>query len=73
VGGELDGLVAILGGPEVAGDDARPMDAPEVADDERVAALGLVGRPIGQAQVPGGVSIPVVLGKVGILVVGVGL
>ena len=70
---ELDRLVAILRGPEVAGDDAGPMDAPEVADDERVAAFGLLCRPFGQAEVPTAVLIPAMLGQVGVLVVGTGL
>ena len=31
---QLDGLVAPLGGAVLAGDEATPMDAPEVAVDE---------------------------------------
>ena len=44
VGGELDLLVAPLGRPVQAGDQADAVDAPEVAVDERVAGLGLVVR-----------------------------
>src|ERR1700757_1772083 len=43
VGGQLDLLVPPLGRPVQAGDDAHPVDAPEVAVDERVPGLGLVG------------------------------
>ena len=67
---QLDLLVTPLGGAELAGDDARPMDPSEVADDERVATLRLVGRAIGQAEEPRAVRVPVVACEVAILVVG---
>ena len=51
-------LVAPLGGAVVARDQAHPVDAAEVAVDERVARLGLVGRPVGEPEVPGGVLVP---------------
>src|SRR6185369_13892273 len=34
------------------------MDPPEIAEDERVARLRLVGRPLGQAEVPFAVFLP---------------
>jgi hypothetical protein len=46
------------------------MDPPEVADHECVAAVRLVGRPVGQAQVPGGVFVSRVLREVRVLVRG---
>jgi hypothetical protein len=58
VGGELELLVAPLGGPEVARDDATAMDAPQVADHEVVASLGLVRGSLAQAKVPLRVLIP---------------
>ena len=70
VGGELDRLVAPFGRPEVAGDDPGPVHAFEVADHERVAALGLIGRAIGQADMPRGVVVPRMPGEVGVLVFG---
>src|SRR6185436_15142867 len=70
VGGQLDLLVAPLRGPEHAGDQAAPMKAPEVAEDERVAGLGLVGGPGGQPEVPRGVFVPLVLVEEVVLVRG---
>ena len=67
---ELDRLVAPLRRPENTRDDGRAMDPPEVAHDEGVAALGLVGRALGQAEVPGGVLLPGVLREIGVLGVG---
>ena len=58
VGGELDLLVAPLRGPVVAGDQAGAMHAAQVAVDERVAGLGLVGGALGEPQVPGRVLVP---------------
>jgi two-component system, OmpR family, sensor kinase len=68
VGGELDLLVPPLGGPVHAGDDAHPVDAPEIPVDEGVPGLGLVGGPLGQAEVPAGVLFPGVPLQVGVLV-----
>ncbi len=48
VGGELDLLVAPLGGPVVARNQARPMNAAKVPEDKGLSALGLVRRPIGE-------------------------
>ena len=45
MGGELDLLVAPIGGPVVARDDAGPMDPPEVAVHERVRAFVPSGAP----------------------------
>src|SRR5262249_34824411 len=56
--GELDRLVAPLGCAVVAGDDAGPVDAAEVAVDERVACLRPVVRAVGEPEVPGGVLVP---------------
>ena len=56
--GELDRLVPPLGGAVDAGDETGPVDASEVADDERVAGLRLVAGPVGQAEVPVGVLLP---------------
>jgi two-component system, OmpR family, sensor kinase len=58
VGGELDLLVPPFGRPVHAGDDAHPVDAPEVPVDEGVPGLGLVIGPRGQAEVPAGVLVP---------------
>ena len=49
------------------------MDPLEVAEHERIAAFRLVGRADGQTKMPCGVLVPVVLGEVGVLRVGVGL
>src|SRR6476646_9068155 len=49
---KLDLLVAPLGGSVVAGDQAHPVQPPEVAVHERVARLRLVSGAVGQAQVP---------------------
>jgi hypothetical protein len=49
---ELDLLVPPLRGAEVDGDDPRSMHPPEVAEDERVAGLGVVGSALGQPEVP---------------------
>src|SRR4051794_40213829 len=73
VGGQLDLLVPPLGRPVVAGDDAHPVHAAEVAVDERVAGLGLLGRALGEREVPRAVLGPGVPGQIGVLVVGGGL
>jgi hypothetical protein len=52
VGGELDFLVSPLRRPVDAGDQTGAVDPAEVAVDERVARLGLIGRPLGEPQVP---------------------
>jgi len=64
---ELDILVSPFGRAIDACDEARSMDAAEVAEHERVTCLGLVGRALGQAQMPGGISIPAVPLEVGVL------
>ena len=58
VGGELDRLVAPLGGAVHAGDQPHAVDAAEVAVDERVARLRLVVRALGEPEVPLGVLVP---------------
>src|SRR6185369_95025 len=58
VGGQLDLLVAPLRGAEHARDQAAPMEPPEVAEDERVPGLRLVGRAGGQPEVPRRVLLP---------------
>jgi two-component system OmpR family sensor kinase len=68
VGGELDLLVPPLGRPVHAGDDAHPVDAPEVPVDEGVPGLRLVGGPLGQPEVPAGVLVPRVPVQVGVLI-----
>jgi hypothetical protein len=49
---KLHVLVEILGRAEMSGDDPGTMDLLEVADDERVARLGVVRGSFGQAEVP---------------------
>ena len=44
------------------------MDTFEVADDERVTRLGVISRPLGQAQVPLAVVAERVLGEIRVLV-----
>jgi two-component system OmpR family sensor kinase len=68
VGGQLDLLVPPLGGPVHAGDDAHPVDAPEIPVDEGVPGLRLVVGPLGQAEVPAGILIPRVPLEVGVLI-----
>ncbi len=68
MGGELDLLVPPLGRPVHAGDDAHPVDAPEIPVDEGVPGLGLVVGPLGQAEVPAGVLVPRVPLEVGVLI-----
>jgi hypothetical protein len=58
VSGQLDFLVAPLGGAIVTRDQARPMDTAEIAVDERVPRLGLVRRALGETKVPLGVFVP---------------
>jgi hypothetical protein len=48
VGGQLDLFVTPLGSPVLTGDDAGAMDAPEVAEHERVSRLRIVRGAIGQ-------------------------
>ena len=67
---ELDRLVAPLGRPIDAGDQARPVDPLEVPADECVAGLRPVGRAVGQPEVPQGVLVPGVRLQEGVLVVG---
>ena len=73
VRGEFDLLVPPLGRPVHAGDDAHPVDAPEVPVHEGVPGLGLVGGSLGQAEVPAGVLFPGVPFQVGVLVARAGL
>ena len=60
MGRQLDLLVAPFGRPVVTGDDPGPMHAAEVAVDEGVPRLRLVGRALGEAQMPGRVLLPAV-------------
>ena len=73
MGGEFDLLVPPLGRPVHAGDDAHPVDAPEVPVDKRVSGLGLVCRTVGEPEMPLGILLPRVLLQVGVLVAGAGL
>src|SRR5207249_6644980 len=73
VGSQLDLLVPPLGRPVEAGDDAHPVDAPEIPVDKGVPGLGLVGGAIGEAEMPPGVLLPGVPLQVGVLVPGPGL
>src|SRR5688572_9666755 len=66
--GELDLLVPPLRRAEVAGDDPRAVDAPEIAVDEGVPGLGLVVGAFGQPEMPFGVVLPGMLGEIGVLV-----
>jgi hypothetical protein len=52
VGGQLDLLVPPLGRAEVAGDDARAVQAAEVAEYEGVAGLRLVRGAVGEPKMP---------------------
>ena len=70
MGGELDVLVAPLGRPVDAGDQAGPVDPPEVAEHEGVAGLRLVGRADGQPEMPCRVLVPGVLFEKGVLLGG---
>jgi hypothetical protein len=55
---ELDLLVPPLRGTVVAGDQPHPVQTAEVAVDERVVRLRLLGRALGEAEMPGGVFLP---------------
>ena len=55
---QLDVLVPPLGRAVDAGDERRAVDAPEVADDERVARLRPVVRALGEPEVPRGIVVP---------------
>ena len=69
MGGELDLLVAPFGGAVQAGDQAHAVEAAaEVAIDEGVPRLGLVGGAVGEGQVPLGVFLPGVGFQEGVLV-----
>src|SRR6185312_14459602 len=70
VGGQLDLLVPPLGRPVQAGDDAHPVDAPEIPVDKGVPGLGFVGSAVGQAEMPPGVLLPRVPLQVGVVVGG---
>src|SRR5262245_23438409 len=58
VGGALDLLVVPLGGAVQARDDTHAVDAAEVTEHEGVASLGLVGRALGETEVPPRVLVP---------------
>ena len=73
VGGALDLFVPPLRRPVHARDQPRAVDAAEVAVDEGVARLGLVGGAVGERQVPGAVRRPVVALEEGVLGPRVGL
>src|SRR5215216_3860857 len=70
VGGQLDLLVAPFGGPVLAGDQAHAVQAAEVAVDEGVPSLGVVGGAVGEGQMPVGVLLPGVGLQEGVLVLG---
>src|SRR4051812_303245 len=73
VRGQLDLLVAPLGGAIVARDQPHAVHAAEVSVDERVARLRAVGRTVGEAEVPLGVLHPRVRREEGVLLGGAGL
>ena len=56
--GELDVLVVILGGAEMARDDARAVEALEVAEHEPVARLRLVILALRQAEMSRPIFVP---------------
>src|SRR6266508_4621174 len=55
---KLDLLVPPLRGTVVVGDQPHPVQTAEVAVDKRVARLRLLGRTLGEAEMPGGVFVP---------------
>ena len=70
---QLDLLVAPLGCPVLARDQPGPVQTPEVAVDERVPRLRLVGRAFGEAEVPLRILGPGVGAEEAVLVVGLRL
>lgn len=70
MGGELDLFVTPFGGTVLARDQAHAMDPPEVAVHEAVSSLRLVGRTLGEPQMPVGVLLPRVRIEEGVLVLG---
>jgi hypothetical protein len=50
---ELNLLVPPFGGAVMAGDQSHPVQPPEITVDKPVARLRLVGRALGQAEMPG--------------------
>src|SRR5688572_22642948 len=66
---ELDLLVAPFGRPIDAGDQTRAVDPPEVAVDERVPCLGLIGGAFGQPEMPQRVLVPRMALQVGVLII----
>ena len=58
MGSELDLLVSPLGGTVLAGDQAHPVDALEVAIDECVSGVGVAARIVGESQMRRGVVVP---------------
>jgi hypothetical protein len=73
VGCQLDLLVAPLGCPVVAGDQAGPVEAAEVAVDEGVPRLGLLRGSLGEAEMPLAVLVPGVRLQEPVLVFGLRL
>ena len=57
-----------LGGAVVAGNQAHPVQPTEVAEHEGVTGLGLVGRAVGEREVPRRVLLPTVRLEEGVLV-----
>ena len=55
---KLDLLMPPLRGTVVAGDQPHPMHAPEVAVDERIPRLRLLGRALGETKMPSRVLLP---------------
>ena len=66
--GDHDFGVLPFGGPVVAGDQAYTVKPAEVAEHEGIAGLGLVGRAVGEREVPGRVLLPAVGLKEGVFV-----
>jgi hypothetical protein len=70
VGCQFNVLVAPLGRPELTGDQAYAMDAAEVPVDEAISRLGLVGRTVGESEVPFSIFIPGMRSQEDVLVLG---
>jgi hypothetical protein len=70
VGGELDPLVTPFGGAVLAGDQSHPVHPPEVAIHEPVSSFRLIGRALGEPEMPVGVLVPRVRVEEGALVLG---
>ena len=64
---ELDLFVPPLRGAVVTGDQPHPVQTAEIAIDERVARLRVLGRALGEAEMPTGVVVSRVRLQEGVL------